>query len=167
MMRKILLTLLGAMVLATGICHAQRGQLYAGASKSDITPDEVSLPKTSQGILDHCFARAIVFTNGITKAAFLTMDAAMSNNRMVAAVNERAAKELGIPEGNILYNWTHTHSGSSVFGEELNNRVFRALKEANDRLEPAKVGYGNGVCYLNVKRDLFDPERVTWWEGPD
>ncbi len=162
-----MLTLLGALVLATGICNAQRGQLYAGASKSDITPDEASLPKTSQGILDHCFARAIVFTNGITKAAFVTMDAAMSNNRMVAAVNERAAKELGIPEGNILYNWTHTHSGSSVFGDELNERVFQALKEANGRLVPAKVGYGNGVCYLNVKRDLFDPERGTWWEGPD
>ena len=41
------------------------------------------------------------------------------------------------------------------------------MKEANDRLVPAKVGYGDGVCYLNVKRDLFDPERGTWWEGPD
>ena len=167
MMRRIMLTLLGALVLGAGICQAQRGQLYAGASKSDITPDEASLPKTSQGILDHCYARAIVFTNGVTKAAFVTMDAAMSNNRLVQAVNERAAKELGIPEGNIMYNWTHTHSGSSVFGDELNNRVFRALKEADDRLAPAKVGYGSGVCYLNVKRDLFDPERGTWWEGPD
>jgi hypothetical protein len=163
-----MLTLLGVLMLAAGICHAQqRGQLYAGASKADITPDEASLPKTSQGILDHCHARAIVFTNGITKAAFVSIDAAMGNIRMVNAVNERAAKELGIPEGNILYNWTHTHSGSSVFGEELNNRVFQALKEANDRLVPAKVGYGDGVCYLNVKRDLFDPERGTWWEGPD
>ena len=162
-----MLTLLGALVLAAGICNAQRGQLYAGASRTDITPDEASLPKTSQGILDHCHARAIVFTNGVTKAAFVSIDAAMGNIRMVNAVNERAAKELGIPEGNIMYNWTHTHSGSSVFGDELNNRVFQALKEANDRLVPAKVGYGNGVCYLNVKRDLFDPERGTWWEGPD
>jgi hypothetical protein len=32
---------------------------------------------------------------------------------------------------------------------------------------PAKVGFGNGVSHLNVKRDLFDPERGTWWEGPD
>ena len=65
MMKRIVLTLLGALVLGAGLCHAQRGQLYAGASKADITPDEASLPKTSQGILDHCYARAIVFTNGI------------------------------------------------------------------------------------------------------
>ena len=164
-MKRLILSVLALML--AGVCFAQRGQLYAGASRVDITPDEASLPKTSQGILDHCFVRAIVFTNGITKAAFVSVDAAMGNMRLVDAVNARAAAELGIPEGNIMYNWSHTHSGSAVFGEELNNRFFQALKEANDRLVPAKVGYGDGVCYLNVKRDLFDPERGTWWEGPD
>jgi len=153
--------------MLSAVCFAQRGQLYAGASRVDITPEEASLPKTSQGILDHCHVRAIVFTNGTTKAAFVSFDAAMSNARLVAAVNERAAAELGIPEGNIMYNWSHTHSGAAVFGDELNNRTFQALKEANERLRPAKVGYGDGVCHLNVKRDLFDPERGTWWEGPD
>ena len=166
-MKRIFVCLLVSLIAASGTCLAQRGQLYAGASKADITPDEKNLPATSQGILDHCYARAIVFTNGITKAAFVSVDGAMGNNRTVQAVNERAAQELGIPEGNIMYNWTHTHSGSSVFGDELNNRIFGAVKEANDRLVPAKVGYGNGVCYLNVKRDLFDPERGTWWGGPD
>ena len=164
-MKRLILSVLALML--AGVCFAQRGQLYAGASRVDITPDEASLPKTSQGILDHCFVRAIVFTNGITKAAFVSVDAAMGNMRLVEAVNARAAAELGIPEGNIMYNWSHTHSGSAVFGEELNNRFFQALKEANERLVPAKVGYGDGVCYLNVKRDLFDPERGTWWEGPD
>ena len=164
-MKRIILSILALML--AGVCFAQRGQLYAGASRVDITPDEASLPRTSQGILDHCFVRAIVFTNGITKAAFVSVDAAMGNMRLVDAVNQRAAAELGIPEGNIMYNWSHTHSGSAVFGEELNNRFFQALKEANDRLVPAKVGYGEGVSYLNVKRDLFDPERGTWWEGPD
>ena len=164
-MKRVILCVLSLMLAS--VCFAQRGQLYAGASRVDITPDEASLPKTSQGILDHCYVRAIVFTNGNTKAAFVSVDGAMGNMRTVNAVNERAAAELGIPEGNILYNWSHTHSGSAVFGDELNNRFFQALKEANERLVPAKVGYGDGVCYLNVKRDLFDPERGTWWEGPD
>ncbi|MBQ6291788.1 MAG: neutral/alkaline non-lysosomal ceramidase N-terminal domain-containing protein [Bacteroidales bacterium] len=145
----------------------QRGQLYAGASKADITPALKDLPASSQGILDHCYARAIVFSNGFTKAAFVSMDAAMINTRMSQAVDERAEQELGIPKGNIMYNWTHTHSGASVRTDELNERVFQALREANEALVPAKVGYGDGVCYLNVKRDLFDPERGTWWEGPD
>lgn len=119
------------------------------------------------GILDHCFTRAIVFTNGFNKAAFVSFDGAMINARLVEAVNKRAAAELGIPEGNIMYNWTHTHSGASVSQDELVERTFRAVSMANSNMVSAQVGYGAGVSYLNVKRDLFDPERGTWWEGPD
>ena len=144
-----------------------RGQLYAGAAKVDITPDEKDLPPTSQGILDHCFVRVIAFGNGATKAAFVTFDAGNANAQVAKYVDEHAAAELGIPEGNILYNGTHTHSGSSVRGDELTERVWGAVKQAVANMVPAKVGYGEGVSYLNVKRDLFDPERGTWWEGPD
>ena len=91
----------------------------------------------------------------------------MINARLVEEINRRAAAELGIAEGNIMYNWTHTHSGSTVKQEELVERTWKALKQADANLVPAKVGYGSGVSYLNVKRDLFDPERGTWWEGPD
>jgi lysophospholipase L1-like esterase len=144
-----------------------RGQLYAGAAKVDITPEEKDLPPTSQGILDHCFVRVIAFGNGTTKAAFVTFDAGNANAQVAKTIDERAAAELGIQEGNILYNGTHTHSGSSVRGDELTERVWSAVKKAVANMVPAKVGYGDGVCYLNVKRDLFDPERGTWWEGPD
>lgn len=151
----------------SGLCSAQRSQLQAGAARVDITPAPESLPETSFGILDHCFTRAIVFTNGFNKAAFVSFDGAMINARLVEAVNKRAAAELGIPEGNIMYNWTHTHSGASVSQDELVERTFRAVSMANSNMVPAQVGYGAGVSYLNVKRDLFDSERGTWWEGPD
>ena len=144
-----------------------RGQLTAGAAKVDITPDEKDLPPTSQGILDHCYVRVIAFGNGATKAAFVTFDAGNADARVAQYVDEHAAAELGIPVGNIIYNGTHTHSGSSVRGDELTERVWGAVKQAVANMVPAKVGYGEGVCYLNVKRDLFDPERGTWWEGPD
>ena len=144
-----------------------RGQLVAAAARVDITPLEKDLPPTSQGILDHCYARIIAFGNGSTKAAFITFDAGAVNSSVASYVDQMASKELGIPVGNILYNGTHTHSGSSVSSDEVGKRVFEGLKDAVSRLAPAKVGYGSGVSYLNVKRDLFDPERGTWWEGPD
>ena len=100
-----------------------RGQLYAGAAKVDITPEEKDLPPTSQGILDHCYVRVIAFGNGATKAAFVTFDAGNADARVAQYVDEHAAAELGIPMGNIIYNGTHTHSGSSVRGDELTNRV--------------------------------------------
>ena len=140
-----------------------RGQLVASAARVDITPLEKDLPPTSQGILDHCYARIIVFGNGSTKAAFITFDAGAVISSAASYIDQMASKELGIPVGNILYNGTHTHSGSSVSSDEVGKRVFEGLKDAVSRLVPAKVGYGNGVSYLNVKRDLFDPERGTWW----
>lgn len=147
--------------------NGPRGQLVAGAAKADITPDLKDLPPTSQGILDHCYVRVIIFGNGSTKAAFITFDAGGVDSNAAAYIDKRAADELGIPEGNIIYNGTHTHSGSSVRGDELNNRVWSALKSAVDAMVPAKLGYGSGVSYLNVKRDLYDAERGSWWEGPD
>ncbi|MGX8682775.1 MAG: neutral/alkaline non-lysosomal ceramidase N-terminal domain-containing protein, partial [Bacteroidales bacterium] len=147
--------------------NGPRGQLVAGAAKVDITPELKDLPPTSQGILDHCYVRVIAFGNGSTKAAFVTFDAGGVNSNVAAYIDERASKELGIPEGNIIYNGTHTHSGGSVKGDELNNRTWTAVKSAVESMVPAKLGYGSGVSYLNVKRDLFDAERGSWWEGPD
>ena len=161
------MALLWAAVSPAFAQNGPRGQLWAGAAKVDITPELKDLPPSSQGILDHCFVRVIAFGNGATKAAFVTFDAGSVNGQAAAYVDEHAAAELGIPVGNILYNGTHTHSGSSVRGDELTRRVWDAVKQAVANMVPAKVGYGNGVSYLNVKRDLFDPDRGTWWEGPD
>ena len=163
--------LAAALLVAAGTClfaqNGPRGQLLAGAAKVNVTPQLKDLPPTSQGILDPCYVRVIVFGNGATKAGFITFDAGGANAQVAQYVDERAAKELGIPVGNIIYNGTHTHSGASIRGDELNEKVYDAVKRAVESMVPAKVGFGDGVCYLNVKRDLFDPERGTWWEGPD
>lgn len=146
--------------------NGPRGQLLAGAAKVDVTPSDNELGRNSYGVLDRTHIRAIIFTNGSNKAGFVNVDGNM-NQRVVDAVNKRAEEELGIPAGNIIYNGTHCHSTGTVRGDELTERTFRAIKQAHDAMVPAKVGYGSGVSYLNVKRDLFDPERGSWWEGPD
>jgi len=158
-----------AALLVSGQAFAQngpRGQLKAGAARVDVTPAPDQLGRNSYGILDHTHVRAIVFTNGHTVAGLANVDG-NTNQRVIDAVNERLEKELGIPKGNIIYSGTHCHSTGTVPPDELTERTFQAVKKAYDAMVPAKVGYGDGVSYLNVKRDLFDPERGTWWEGPD
>ena len=146
--------------------NGPRGQLYAGASKVDVTPAENQLGRNSYGILDRTHVRAIIFTNGTEKAGFVNVDG-NTNQQVVDAVNERIQKDFGIPVGNIIYNGTHCHSTGTVPRDELIERTYQAIKQAWENRVPAKVGYGSGVSYLNVKRDLFDAERGTWWEGPD
>ena len=158
-----------AILLVSSTAVAQnhfRGQLKAGAAKVNITPAPDQLGRNSYGVLDSTHVRVILFTNGKTIAGLANVDG-NPNQRVVDAVNERIQKDFKIPAGNILWNGTHCHSTGTVPQNELIERSYQAIKTAYENMTPAKVGVGKGVSYLNVKRDLFDPERGTWWEGPD
>ena len=41
------------------------------------------------------------------------------------------------------------------------------VRLAKQRLAPARVGYGTGVSYINVNRNIIDPKTRRWWEGPN
>ncbi len=42
-----------------------------------------------------------------------------------------------------------------------------AVRLAQSRLVPARMGYGTGVSYINVNRNIIDPKTRRWWEGPN
>jgi hypothetical protein len=115
----------------------------------------------SEGILDHIFARAIVIDNGATRAALVSVDTGILGNQVWNPLSQRIEKELGIPAKNLMMNPTHTHSASGGSAEQL----FAVIKAAVDELQPARIGYGTGVSYLNVQRDIINPATHKWWEG--
>ena len=39
------------------------------------------------------------------------------------------------------------------------------LIQAKAKLQPARIGYGTGVSYMNVQRNIIDPKTRKWWEG--
>jgi neutral ceramidase len=141
--------------------------LKAGAAKVDVTPAESELPKNYEGIHDHLYSRAIVIDNGATRAALLTLDAGGMPEQLWQNVTKRAEAELGIPARNILMTATHSHSVPRVPGNALEEKVFQSLKTAREKLQPARIGYGTGVSYLNVNRNIIDPKTRRWWEGPN
>ncbi len=49
----------------------------------------------------------------------------------------------------------------------MNEKIFSSIKEATSKLQPAQIGYGSGVSYININRNIFDQERHGWWEGPN
>ncbi len=153
------------------------GAFKAGAAKVDVTPSTTELPKQYLGVLDKVYSRAIVIDNGQTRAALVSIDTGIVSNDLWKNVSERAEKELGIPAVNVLITATHTHSVPFVFPQAkpdpeadrlrqaYADKVFQAVKMAQEKLQPAAISFGTGVSYINVQRDIIDPGTHRWWEG--
>jgi len=160
-----------AMILAVGIgdgaAQGARGGLRVGAAKIDVTPSPEQQPQNGFGVLDHLFARAIILESGETRAALITVDAGSVPTPTWQAVTERIERELGIPTANVLLTATHTHSAGGRRGPEYVDQIVDSVRQAQQRLVPARVGYGTGVSYINVNRQIIDPETHRWWEGPN
>jgi neutral ceramidase len=119
------------------------------------------LSKNSEGILDRIFARAIVINNGVVSAALVSADTGMLGEQAWRTVSQRIEKELGIPAQNVIMSPTHTHSANGGSADQL----FMVIKAAKDKLQPARIGYGTGVSYVNIQRNIIDRKTNKWWEG--
>jgi len=150
-----------------GLAQATDSPFKAGAAKVDVTPLESELPENIEGIHDRLYSRAIVVDNGVTSAALITVDTGIIPNPLWESLTQRIEKELGIPKQNVLLTPTHTHSGSMKPGRGYEEKIFRSAKLAMEKLQPARIGYGVGVSYINVNRNIIDPKTRRWWEGPN
>ena len=160
-------------ILTVGIPRAVVAQvpgnapLKAGAAKVDVTPALSELPKNYEGIFDHLYSRAIVLESGARTAALITVDAGAVPDPIWRAVTGQVEKELGIPAKNVLLTATHTHSVPMQPTPNYAQKIVESVKIAKQRLAPARIGYGTGVSYLNVNRNILDPKTKRWWEGPN
>ena len=157
-------------VAATADAQAQAGSapaLRVGAARVDVTPADGELPRNSQGVLDRLYARAIVLESGRATAALITVDAGGVPDPVWQAVTQQVQKEFGIPPANVLLTATHTHSAGGQRGAEYATKIVESVRQARQKLTPARIGYGTGVSYINVNRHIIDPKTNRWWEGPN
>jgi hypothetical protein len=160
---RVALLILSIVLCSSSAAFAQTpaaSQLRAGAAKVDITPEP-----SAQPVLDRLHSRAIVIADGATTAALITVDAIAINDNLWRTVTGRLEKELEIPAQNVFLTATHTHSGGG--GGSTADKIVASVKMAKDRLQPARMGYGTGVSYINVNRAMIDPETRLWREGPN
>ena len=179
------LSLLGALALAAP--GAEKGPLRAGAARVDISPPEdAGLPMSgyagrqqgSQKIHDPIYVRALVLDNGISRAAIVTWELIGVPDSAWARVSQRVASEAGIPVASLMLAAVHNHSAPSprdaygessskaaAYTEKLENATVDAVRQAQAKLQPARVGVGTGRAYLNINRREYMPDREWWWLG--
>jgi neutral ceramidase len=181
-LKTVVLAALVSFIPLSALAQATAGPFRVGAARIDITPTiappgnpgDANTPGQtgrggrggrggvpSEGILDHIYARAIVIDNGATAAALVSVDSGMVGESVWSSVSKRVEAELGIPARNLIMSPTHTHSASGGSADQ----IFNVIKAAKEKLQPARIGYGTGVSYINVQRDIIDPKTHKWWEG--
>lgn len=162
----------------------QKSKLFkAGVGKVDITPTQNEIPKARfpLGIRDHIYTRAIVVDNGETRAALISVDISTVPEYLFNKYIALIEKETGIPSKNIIISPSHTHAAPRLpeegktpddpnlvlFAKNFEKSLVEAVKQAQGKLQPAKVGYKTGTSYLNVNRDVIDPVTRLWSQAPN
>ncbi len=164
----IRLAAVATILLCAMTASAQSGTLRAGAAKADITPSADMFPLSGGqppygSVHDPLFARALVLDNGADKVALISVDTTSLPNgdELIDAVT----KELKIPRDHLIMSATHDHNAptggvpqvgarySHPYFEILKKGIVEAARQANSKLQPARIGFGTGKAYVNTNRD--------------
>jgi neutral ceramidase len=154
--------------------------LRVGAARIDITlPADPAQPPSGKYEHEHLYVRAIVLDNGSARAALIGADQSGLPEIVWTTASKQIAKELDCPIPNIIMSATHTHSGGGPGGPgsfhpdpnapspPVVSQILDAVRQAKAQLQPASMGFGTGVSYLNVNRDVIDPATRLWTQGPN
>lgn len=156
-----------AILLATS--QAEAGDLRAGASAVDVSPQQFPVSLRSgkamdaSAVHDPLHARAIVLDDGERTLAIAVLDALGAPPEMLNEAKQIAAEKTGIPVKRMLISSTHSHStppsnrtegspGDVAYRELLINGLAQAIIEAYEKREPASVG----VASQDLQEEVFN-----------
>jgi neutral ceramidase len=152
-----LVFLLVSVLLATApvLRAADQPGLQAGTAAVDITPDVFPMQLRSgpsKYVHDPLYVRAVAFRNGEGRAAIALMDAIGVGRDWTDEAKTLVAERTGWKPEEMLVCGTHTHSapkggdtspGRIAYDQKRREGLVKALTQAIESLEPAKVGFGS------------------------
>ena len=161
---------------------AQRASEWqAGAAKVDITPTE-PLPMAGYasrgnrpftGVEQPLYARALVVRHGDgPPAALVSLELVGISKQFAHRVLNQIEQRLGIPPQRVMIVCTHTHTGPAVYDrfkyllgltedqaaaidrylDVLEHRIVAAVTQAANKLQPARLQYGQSVARFAMNR---------------
>ena len=134
--------------------------LRVGTSLVDITPQQLPVSMTGSfadrqatQVHDPLHARCLVIDDGQAKVALLVCDCCLVSRELFDEAKRRASAASGIRTDHMLMSATHTHTAVTVmdladchadvkYNEFFVARLAEAVVKANERLQPAKIGWG-------------------------
>jgi len=154
--------------------------LLAGAAQVEITPRELPvivsgyfLERAADAVRDPLYVRALVFDDGMSRVAICIVDTLFMPRDLLDQAKRLASNRMGIRTENMLVSATHTHTAPSVAGalgtgvdekyrEFLPPKIAEAIQLANDRLEPARIGWTavDAPDHTHCRRWILRPDKI-------
>ncbi|MCW2350503.1 MULTISPECIES: neutral/alkaline non-lysosomal ceramidase N-terminal domain-containing protein [unclassified Sphingobium] len=166
-MKRFLIAGAAMLAMGTAIAAPAQAELKVGAAKVDWTPAAKSLKEPYTGVLDPIYVRAIALESNGERAALVTVDVGAIPTDLWSGVTARLSSDLGIAPERVMLTATHTHSVPWGPHPKLEDQIVQAVREAVGKMQPGKVAFGEGKSYINVNRNIIDPDNRRWWEGPN
>ena len=160
----------------------------AAVLKVNITPADTQnllgyTPRKSTAIRDSLYHRIIILDDGKLQFVLVSTDIGIISCTEYDKIALKVSRELGISPQNFWWTATHTHSAPEVgpvgldslfLGERFQHvrdakytalvetRLLNGIKEARQKLEPAKLGAGWGYSQANINRRAKDIDGVAF-----
>ena len=127
-----------------------------------------------QGYESDLTATALVLANSDTKVAIIALDLIVFFNPLSNQVRDEVAEILGIPRSHVMINISHVHSSpvqlsyrattpesrrfAEIYEKELRSNILAAVVEANQDLQPERIGAGKGETKVGIYRRETGPD---------
>jgi hypothetical protein len=190
-----MLALILLVILAS---FAGAADFRASAVRVDITPTEPQWllgyqARQSDGVNDRLYHRVAALDDGTTRLFIISSDICEFSPAYYDEVARKIQRELGIAPESIWWTATHTHSApevgppgasgmfmperytqassgesNSAYSRFVEARLIEALREAREKLAPARLGLGLGLSTANINRRAHTPGgKVRLGMNPD
>jgi neutral/alkaline ceramidase-like enzyme len=165
----------------------------ASAVKVDITPQSPQwlmgyAARQSTGVHDKIYHRVVAMDSGDTQFYLVSSDLCLFSPAFYDEVARDLQKETGIQPKQFWWGVTHTHAAPEVgppsiykellgrsdhewdreYAGRIKSALIEAVKAARAKLEPARIGFGQGIAMANINRRAKDVDgTVSLGLNPD
>jgi len=191
-MRFAQLALLTSLALVPACQPAPAAEFRAAAVKVDITPQASQWlmgynARKSTGVHDPIYHRVVAMSSGDQQFYLVSSDLCLFSPQVYDDV-AHDLEAAGIQRTQFWWSVTHSHAAPEVgppgmykallgrsdhewdreYAALVKDSLVRAVKEARDKLEPARIAFGQGIAMANLNRRAKDVNgQVSLGLNPD
>lgn len=170
-----------ALALAALPMTANAAPLRVGAAKVDIIPAQTDRQAVFPKVSDPLFLRAVLIEGDNSRALIVVADVPMISPDASAEITAAVAKAAHIAPDHVLLASTHTHNalrvdrrvggillpGSPAYVDQVKAAAVQAVTRAEGRLQPARMGAGQGKAWLVGGKNGWSAALGRWIEQID